>query len=246
MKSCKLFIVPLILIVLACNFSCKKSNNINLSTIRIAKLDVAHNGGVRHNRMVYDQFNNVDSIIVIGGGLDTGYYGYTYFNYIGSSYNIMDGNGNFLSIYAYSNGSIFKVLKKDTLNLLYNTNNQVVQVNVVTPISSYPYVAVTSEYYNWKDGDLTDWNVNGFNYKYDYDNSHSGQIGDALRVNTFIYYGRSIFKSSHIPTAYYTGNIMTEQYLYTYDGSGRISVFTKILVDHTGRLNDTTTYTYFY
>ncbi len=246
MNSCKLYLIPFLVVVLATNFSCKKSANNSLSNTRIAALDITHNGGVRHYHIVYDRFNNVDSFVVVGGGYDTGYNGYTFFNYIGSSYNITDGTGSFLSIYAYSNGLILKVLQKDTLNMLYNSSNQLAEINVVSPITRYPYDSVTFIYYNWNNGDMTDYNSNGVNWKYDYDNSHTGQIGDAIRINEFLTYGRSFIKSNHIPKDFYTGNIMTEQYLYTYDGSGRISVFTKILVDHTGRPNDTTTYSYFY
>lgn len=246
MKSRKLYIISLLLLALATTFSCKKSDNKNLSNTRIAAMDIKHMGGVMHYRMVYDRSNNVDSFVIVGGGYDTGYYGYSVFNYIGSSYNIKDETGGFLSIYAYSNGYILKVLQKDTLNMLYNNSNQLTQINVVSPITRYPYDSVTSIYYNWKNGDMTDYNAKGANWKYDYDGSHGGQIGDAIRVSEFLSYGRSFIKTSHIPSAFYTGNIMTEQYLYTYDGSGRVSVFTKILVDHTGRPNDTTTYTYFY
>lgn len=216
-----------------------------MSDIRIAGIDISNSGNIQRYRIVYDVYGNVDSFVVTGGGFDTGYNGFNAFNYIGSSWTITDQNNYTFRVDGNTNGDIIGVLVTDTLSMIYN-GSELSVINIKSPIPAYPYDSLSSIQYTWLNGDVSMFMYPGVTQSYDYDQSRGGQIGDAIRVQEFLTYGRPFIKTSHMPKDLNSGGQMTEQYLYQYDGSGRISQLQKIKVDHTGGNNDTTTYNYHY
>jgi len=162
MQTPKLITCILSLLIILTGISCKKSKNINLSTIKIATVDYAYaSGNMRqHYFITYDKYNNVDSISDNGGGVDTGAFSFKKFNYIGSSFTITDQTGGIYMVDANTNGQILEVLLTDTLLMTYN-GNELTNLSYKQPSSTYPYYTLTSYAYQWNNGDITCYGLSG-------------------------------------------------------------------------------------
>ena len=235
----------LFVLVFALNNSCKKKAGLNLSTIKIAAIDYYRSGGIAyHYHITYDTYNNVDSIISVGGGTDTGSNSFEVFTYTGSSFQITDQQNYSLLVYANTNGMILEIQKTDTMLMKY-TGSELAELDYKSPSTTYPYYTITATDYQWNNGDITTFGPShGVVDSYFYDLGHSGQVGDAMRIDEFINYGRSYTNSSHLPVQLKYSN-GKENYYYTYDSEGRISTFMKVITDN-GSPNDTTDYIYRY
>ena len=245
MQASKLITCILSLLIVSLLLSCKKKKSLNLSTIKIATVDYADIGGGRfHYRFTYDRYNNVDSIITVGGGTDTNTYSFAQFTYIGSSFTITDPNGFYYTVDANTNGQIIEVLKTDTLLMKYN-GNEIAELDNKLPSNTYPFYIIDSTNYYWNNGDIAAYSKSGVVDSYYYDNGHSGQEGDALRIDQFITYGRSYTNTNHLPTKLSFLGAWREQYFYHFDGEGRISQLTKV-INGGSSPNDTQTYAYTY
>lgn len=239
----QLFII-VSLLCSACLFSCKKKANPNpTGNLLLSNIDVINYRNISHYRIVYDGADNVDSIIMAGGGLDTGHYTLSKINYFGTSFTITDENGDTYTVYANSSGQIFKVLTHDTLNMLYN-GVQLAEVDVVTATVTYPFVSKSSTVYTWANGDVTSVSSPGGTFTYDYNTAKIGQIGDPFRIDSFLVYGRPLIKTGHLPTDLLQSGTWAEKYYYQFDGQQRISQLMKVKNMSTG--NDTTVYNYRY
>ena len=247
MKYPKIIAVTLSLFIIMLAFSCNKGTMLNLDTVRIATVAYSESGGGtgaarRLNYTIsYDNYDNVDSIHIIGGGTDTGENDYITFNYVGSSFVINDQINGSLMVDANTNGQIIKLLLIDTISMTYN-GNELTQLTYAQP--SYTYT------YQWNNGDIANYMINGgggaadTNYYY-YDQTRLGQAGDALRIKNFLQYGRSYITTTHLPDELYYSGGWEQEYLYTFDNQGRISELTWV-TKVTGSANDTETYAYTY
>jgi hypothetical protein len=241
-KACLFF---LFLFTISLLYSCKKKTNLNLSTIKIAAIDYRRSGGiVYHYRITYDAYNNVDSILNTGGGTDTGSNSFNVFTYTGSSFLVTDQQNLSYQVYANTSGLILEILKTDTILMTYN-GKQLAELDYKSPSSVYPFYTVTATTYQWNNGDIITFGPpQGVVDSYFYDLRRSGQVGDALRIDEFINYGRSYNNTSHLPVQLRYSN-GRENYYYTYDSQGRISSLMKVISDNNSP-NDTADYLYRY
>jgi hypothetical protein len=221
------------LLAFTCFFSCKKSS-VNLSSIRIATVDVTTGGQTTHYRIVYGAGNAVDSIIESGGGN-----GFMYFNYFGTSYSITDALGNTYDVYANEAGQILKVLEPDTLTFDYN-NSQLSEVD--EQLSSG---ILNKYYYTWQNGDVSAISGPATSDIYSYNTGKGGQAGDAIRIGQFLVYGRSFTKTAHLPEGITFSDSTQQKYYYQFDGSGRISQLQFVSIYGPGS-TDTSIYRYTY
>jgi hypothetical protein len=224
--------------IATCAVSCKKKKNDNpFSNAKIYTVDLTQYGATEHSRIVYDSYNNVDSIITIGNGV----YRFKKFVYFGTSYSVTDENNNVFTLLANSNGMILRVLLTDTLSMLYN-GSQLAELDYKSPSPNYPYYTTSSVSFTWTNGDVA---IMG-SQTYNYDLSRSGQPGDAIRIGQFLSYGRSYIKTNHLPTVLRnTASDTAEKYFYQFDSQGRINQLTKLINISTGAY-DTTIYVYGY
>ena len=237
-------ILLIFLLSLVC--SCKKSSNTNpFGNQKIATIDRAYNGAIQHYRIVYDASNNVDSMVITGGGTDTGSNGFFVFNYVGSSFTITDQNSNYVMVDANTNGQILKVLVTDTLSFLYN-GSQLGEINEFSPIATYPYYTNTAYYYTWANGDVTAITSGSVSKAYTYNDGKNGQPGDAIRINQFLQYGQSYIKTNHLPSGLVNSATAGETYIYSFDSKGRISLLTDVSYDKTASSSVTVTFAYTY
>jgi hypothetical protein len=238
MKYPGFIVATLSLLLIFVNFSCKKGTIPNLSTIKIATVDESEPGGVRYHYFIfYDMYNNVDSISKVGGGIDTGYSDYYTFNYVGSSFIINDGNVGPITVDANTNGQILKILVVDSVTMYYNGSE----------LTELKYATSPSRIYQWdNNGDIaSDSLAGGVADTYYYDLSRNGQIGDALRIDNFLQYGRSYITTNYLPDELGHNGIWIEEDLYQFDDKGRISQLKRI-INGNANPNDTTTYAYTY
>jgi hypothetical protein len=236
--------VLLLALAAGCLFSCKKKANDNpTGTIKLATVDIANSGNRYHYHVVYDASNNVDSITMVGGGLDTGHYGFEKFSYFGTSYSITDQTGFSYTVYANSNGMIIKVLLHDTLNMFYK-GVELTQLDIVTATTTYPYTTKSSTVYSWANGDVSSISSPAGAFTFDYNQGKTGQVGDPFRIDDFLTYGRPYLKTSHLPTDKIQNGTWTEKYYYEFDGAKRISKLMKVKNLTSG--NDTVSYYYSY
>ena len=242
-KKIRSFLLITLCIFLA--VSCKKKKGINLSTIKIATVDFTQTGGVAyHYRITSDTYNTVDSIVSTGGGVDTGNNAISKFTYIGSSFRITDAQGLSYFVDANTSGMILEVQKYDTILMIYN-GSQLAELDYKTPISTPPYYTIDATTYQWNNGDITTYGLpHGVVDSYLYNYGRSGQEGDAGRINDFLMYGRSYKNTAHLPVQLKYAN-GKENYFYTFDSNGRISIFTKV-ISGSGAPNDTSAYIYSY
>jgi hypothetical protein len=232
-------------LIIGCALSCKKKDNINLNSLRLSGVDVTHGSAIQHYRIVYDASNNVDSMVITGGGSNTGQVGYKKFSYLGFSYTITDQNNVIYTVNTNSDNLISKVSKLDTLTMTYS-GIQLGRLDVKSPSAAYPYFTVNETNYTWAGGDVTGSSANGVSSAYTYDQGKAAQAGDAFRIDDFLAYGRSIIKTSHTVTEKDIQGTWAEKYLYQYDGQGRISVLKKVINGGGGSTPDTTSYSYKY
>ena len=241
----RLTAVALSILVIFLVISCKKKNNLNVSAIRIAAVDKSLSGGGRfHYHITYDTYNNVDSIGFVGGGTDTGTVGFEKFTYLGSSFTITDQNNNSYTVDAYTNGQIFEVLTIDTMLMTYN-GTELAELDYKSPSNTYPFYHIDSTTYRWNNGDMVAFSINGVVDSYSYNPGKSGQVGDALRIENFLKFGRSYIATNHLPDELTFNGAWIEQYFYKLDGSGRITQLIKV-TNQSSSTNDTVTYAYTY
>ncbi len=231
------------IVIIACLYSCKKKGGaVPFSNQKIATIDYTYLGEIQHYRIVYDQYDNVDSIVWVGDGTITGTGGYKTFSYFGSSFSITDNSGNSFVVDANTNGMILEILQADTLIMHYNSSNQLVKLDNKIGSTTPPYYTITSTNYTWVNGDMTNFGPAGTGNAYYYDMSKSGQPGDVLRINDFISYGRSYIKTTNLPRGLINSADTAESYSYQFDNMGRISELIKVNVS----TNDTEFYAYKY
>jgi hypothetical protein len=228
-----------IVIVLICAVAaCKKKNNEDpLMNLKMTQIGVAHSGTSVQHRVTYAMGGNVDSMAKTGSSS-----GFMKMTYVGQTYTIANQSGQSLYLYTNADGNITKVFTKDTL-LMFYTNGQIYEMDVVSPTNVYPFFSKTVNTYGWSNGDLT--NIRkpaNATFSYYYDNSKSGQAGDAIRIRQFLDYGRSYTKTSHLPIGLIYNGDSIEQYYYEFDGQSRVTKLTN--VDRSGSgPDDTTEYT---
>jgi hypothetical protein len=226
--------------------SCKKKVNDNpFSTVQIKTLDKVHGGSIFHYRFVYDASNNIDSIKMVGGGLDTGHYSYSVFSYFGSSYSVTNESGFNFKVQAATNGLMLKVLLYDTVSFIYD-NNVLGAVEVKTPTTVTPFYTKTTYNYYWNNGDIARETYSGNTDSFFYNQSRTGQAGDPWRIEEFLSYGRSYTKTSHLLNQKNHNGTWAEKYLYQFDANGRISQLQKIVNNNGAVPNDTVYYNYGY
>ena len=246
MQNPKIVACILCTLMLAATISCKKKGSMaNLNTLKIATVDKSQSGGARfHYRIAYDGYNNVDSIVIVGGGIDTNDVSVEKFTYIGSSFTITDENNNSYMVDANTNGQIIQVNLTDTLFMTYN-GTEITQLATKRPSSAYPYYITDTTTYNWSNGDIVSYSVHNVVDSYYYNIGRSSQIGGALTIEDFLKYGRPYIHTSHLPEQLEFGGTWRELYLYNFDGEGRISQLMKV-TNQAGSANDTVTYVYTY
>ncbi len=227
-------------------YACKKKKNDNpFGSVRISKVDVSRRGAITHHNIYYDSHNNIDSIVSIGDGTSIGHNTLKKFRYYGTSFDITDETNYTFTVYGYSNGLIFKVLIPDTVSMIY-TGTQLSAVDVYTRTTTYPYYKYTRTTYGWKNGDLDAITSGTTTIAYKFDAGRNGQPTDPLRIVDILKYGRSVIKTTHLPTEVTQGSTWLEKYFYQFDGSGRISTLTKVGNNNGISIDDTTVYNYSY
>jgi hypothetical protein len=241
MKNTKFLFAVLLLIIIS---SCKKKG-VTPINVNIAYIDLIHAQGVTHYHVVYDAVNNVDSIVSVGGGTDTGHNGFKKFNYFTTSYSVTDENNNYFNVWINSNGAIIKVLTLDTLIMNYN-GTQLFELDVKSVTAIYPYTAFTKTNYFWQNGDMNILVTSKENDTVDYNTGRSGQQGDAMRIDEFLAYGQSYIKTTHLPTDQKSSGRWIQRYFYQFDGSSRISQFIKVQNYYGTATDDSTIYNYRY
>lgn len=221
--------------------SCRKKDNNAIGDTRIQTLDITSTSSAVHYRFVYDRYNNVDSIVRSGTSN-----GYLVFSYGSLSYNITDENGLTTQVFYGTNGLITQINVTDTPQYLYK-GTQLVQIDNTTATVNYPYISKSSVYYGWTGNDMTaiSFSKNPQKYGYTYDKQHIGQISDALKIDQMLTYGRSPFKTDHVPVSLSLNSTVVEQYLYTFDNQNRILTF-RLVNNMNGSTADTTLYSYTY
>ncbi len=241
----KIIVFFLLALIISLNNSCRKKSNLNLSTIKISAIDIYRSGGyTNHYHITYDIYNNVDSIVNIGGGTDTGSNSFEVFTYTGSSFSIKDQQNYSLLVYANTNGMILEIQKTDTILMTYN-GNELAELDYKSPSNVYPFYSLSATTYQWNNGDIVTFGPpHGVPDSCYYDLRRSGQVGDAGRIDEFINYGRSYTSTSHLPVQLKYANGQ-EDYYYTYDSQGRINTLTKVISDNVSP-NDTSEYIYKY
>jgi len=247
MKYPKYLVATIPVLVLFLAVSCKKGPMPNLGTIKIATVTKTESGGSRYYYHIsYDAYNNVDSIGIIGGGNDTGYFDYLTFNYVGSSFVKKDYQNGSVFVDANTDGQIIEVQTLDTLIMTYN-GSELTELEYKLPIPGGTSCVLDSNIYLWNDGDLTGYKYDtGVVDSYYYDLTRSGQIGDAMNIDLFLQYGRSYFSTVHLPDELSYRGVWIEEDLYTFDSQGRINQLMKVINSGSGSPNDTTTYLYTY
>src|ERR1035437_8137389 len=153
MKNYKLVVIVPFILIIGCSLSCKKKGGANPSNSKIAFVDLIHYQSIQHYHIVYNAVNNVDSIISIGGGTDTGHNGFKKFNYYSISYTITDENNVYFNVRINPDGSIAEVLKTDALFMKYS-GSQLSELDIKSPISSAPFYMMATTNYYWQGGDI--------------------------------------------------------------------------------------------
>jgi hypothetical protein len=245
MKYAQFSAVILCLFIVGWASSCKKKGVTPVS-VKIAAIDMIHLQSIIHYRVVYDAVNgNVDSIINVGGGTDTGYNGFRKFDYHTTSYMVTDQNNHYYNVWINSDGSIIEILTTDTLLMKYN-GTQLFELDVKSPSINYPYYTFTKTNYYWQSGDITILVTSTANDTIDYDNGRSGQQGDAMRIDQFLAYGQSYTKTTHLPKDKKSNGQWIERYFYEFDGSNRATQFMKVQNNYGSAPDDTVIYNYRY
>ena len=240
----------LITTLIACGLlavvSCRKKKNDNpFGAAKIATVVRTHAGDVVNYRMVYDAYNNVDSIIISDNSTTAGYFRFRKFAYFGTSYSITDETSTTFDVWANGNGYILKVFSSDSLTMSYS-GNELATLDVITPTSTLPYYTKSTTNYTWKNSDLIRDSTGGPALVFDYDAGRYGQPGDPWRVEQILKYGRAYIKTTHLVKDKMYGSAWIEKYFYQYDGSGRISQMVKVANNNGAGADDSTVYLYTY
>jgi hypothetical protein len=147
-------------------------------------------------------------------------------------------------VYADGAGKMLKVLQPDTIIFHYK-NDLLEALDHKNVITTPPYYAITTEYYSWKDGDLTYVGpTGGTGIGFYYDMHKAGQAGDPMRIDNFLLYGRSYIKTTHLPLGVTKNTDTIARYFYQFDNAGRISQLNS--VSYSGSHTDTVVYRYVY
>lgn len=246
MKRYHLPVILIIFSLICLGMSCKKKKNDNpFGAAKIATFTQSHSGSILNYRMVYGNYNNIDSLIITGTGTSAGYYGFRKFIYFGTSYSITDETNATFDVLANSNGFILNVLSIDSLSMSYN-GSQLMELDSKTPSSTPPYYIQTHTYFKWLNGDVTRDSTGGPAYTYDYDPGKYGQPGDAWRLDQFLKYGRSYIKTTHLVSDMMYGSTWRQNYFYQFDGNGRISQLIKVANNYGVGANDSVFYSITY
>jgi hypothetical protein len=223
-----------------CFAACKKSNDNPLANVRLASVDVTNSSAaVTHYRLFYDKFGQIDSINISGNSN-----GYKKFAYSSLAYTISDQNYYTYKVTIDANNLVTEMFTTDTPTFIYN-GTQLAELDNKILISSYPYFTKKSYYYTWANGDISSITTSGSTESYGYDNTKTGQPGDALRVNNILDYGRPIVKTAHVPDSLVINGVTYEKFFGKYDGSGRMTRLTMVLYNTNGS-TDSTFYDYGY
>jgi len=237
------YILFICAVSLSVSMSCKKKNN-TTPAIRLRTIEQTTSSGGRLYRVVYDGLYNVDSLVWAGLGSSSGSSGLTKFKYVGTSFTMTNVSGIEIMVYADGAGKMLKVLQADTIIFHYK-NDLLEALDHKTATTMPPYYTTTTEYYSWKDGDLTYVGPSGgTGVGFYYDMSKSGQAGDPMRIDNFLLYGRSYIKTNHLPMGMTRNADTIARYFYQFDGSNRISQLSSVSYD--GSLTDTVAYRYTY
>lgn len=231
------------LLLLSCN---RKDQGVNLGNLKFSTIAVIAGNNVSNYRCVYDSQGNLDSLVysnIDSGNNNNGYLAFEYAtNYYlvhhstGGTDSIQLNKGNFTYVYQQSTG--------DSIYFEYNTAGNITKQFIHMPVNG----AIDSNVFNWGSFDI--------NYIQSYTSSNPayytvnpnivGQIGDALRINQFLTYGKTYLNTPHLPIfETYVGNVV-ENYLYKYDASGRISELSVAENFNSGTNMDTIYYKYTY
>ena len=227
--------------LLCCFFSCKKKNTLNTAGIRIASINYSHDGEQELYSIIYDAYNNVDTMTITGAGSAAGHNRFNAFKYFGSSYSITNETNNVTTVYANTAGMILDVMNtSDSFSFIYSSNQLAQLYDWSYAVNSL----LSTAQYTWTNGDVSAIYTGSSTQTYDYDNTKPGQIGDPIRVNEFLSVGLPYIKTSHLPKDMYVNGTWQQKYYYTFDGQGRISQLQ--LVTNSAPTTDTTVYQYTY
>ena len=242
MNPFRYIVILVILFALFWNTGCKKKKNDNpLADLKIASLDVSYHNAITHYRFVYDAGNNIDSIITSGSRQ-----GYQKMNYLGYTYTITDNNGHVVTVATNTDGSLSRIVNIDTTTFTYS-GNLLWQIGTTSQSYTYPYYVKSTDTYYWNNGDVSSVKLsNNSTRKYDYNMSQSGQVGDPIRIDQILQYGKTYLKTSHLPVDLLYNGSWVEKYFYALDGNGRIRTMTRIENYGTGTSYDTVIYDYKY
>jgi hypothetical protein len=229
--------------------ACKKNSSGTIGGAQIIYINYYNNNGdVVHYHITYTTGNNVDSIISTGGGADTGYNNFLSFSYRSSSYLITDANNKQATVDLNTSLQIDTVFSGtgSVATFLQYYNGLLGAVNTIVTSGTYPYTATQTATYYYTSGNVTQITGPAGTVSYSYNTGKGAQIGDALRIDQFLTYGRAYTISSDLPVEMDLSNIWQEKYNYIYDGSGRISQFMRVTNNTSGGINDTAWYNYIY
>jgi len=232
--------ITLFVLILA-GVSCKKKKSVNPFTAAgIATVDANYSGDLFHYNIYYNQDNNVDSIILTQTVAGSVYHGYSKFSYSGNTITVTDDNNGTATFSTNANGMITQIadLAVGATAITYNGTE-------VTELVAY--VVDTTKYIWGGNGNISTGKDNsGNNDTYFFDLKNYGQPGDALRIDDFLSYGRSIIRTNNLPMQIQDANTDELQlFSYTFDGQGRISTLTEKYTEN-NLVIDSTVYTYTY
>jgi len=250
MKKPKATICLLLLFTVIAVSGCKKKSNSNpLAGSVLLYINLTNsNGDITYYRMVYGAGNNIDSIVITGGGTDTGYNDFLAFDYLNSSYIITDKSNNQTTVHLNSNVLIDTIRSATSTAYTYlqYSGTLLGAVNNEEPLSSYPYYTLYTTDYNYSGNNISSITSTGTAETYDYNTSLSGQLGDPQRIGELLTYGRTYTASANLATDMYVNGTWQEKYTYQLDGSGRITLMTRVINNTSGGSNDTLRYAYTY
>jgi len=254
--------VVFVLFILA---ACHKNNGIlpladGTSMGYITQAMQITNGDTQIYRLVYNPNNTIDSVIeeynCVGGNCKT--FAITYFSYSGSYINIFWSTQDYST--TGSNSAPFLAYRVhliingmcDTFYSCQQNASSGYSFNFIkyngTQIDTFFYLSdyrnrwsVSSAYtftYN-SNGDISKNTDQRSVYNFNYDTTHTTQIGDPVMFNQLIVYGIVYTRCAHLTTSA-NNNAIT--YTYTFDSKGRIATANET----DNNPSDTTTTEYIY
>ena len=234
----------LLILALASLGACKKKPDNNpFGNALIATASITKGGVTQVYQFFYNSHNTLDSVSINNTGM--GQTGYLKYKYIGTSWSITDQNGNSFMVYANSANMILKVLVADTVSFTYS-GTQLTERNEYATTLTPPFYTNTRTYYTWQNGDVTKTVTGTESITYTYNAGENGQPADPIRFISFLEYGVSAVKTTHLITNIATSTTAGLNYTYTFDSQGRISLVTEEVYDKTLYSHDITTYNFTY